>query len=189
MKVFLKTVLAIGIVASSSLALAEGKFAYRQPLQGVNASPTFAMTKSEKQFYEENKANIEMCSVQKDEIRNWELDQIRHYNGDFQDIIAGYAYDNGIFKIFVGSDISRVIDSIDHSATGVMTEERLSGKVISNYLEVGAKYRARFHIDGGVKEQGSTYQAYALYLEKEKVISEKTENYDWCVANGYETAN
>lgn len=29
MKVFLKTILAIGLVASSSLALAEGKFAYR----------------------------------------------------------------------------------------------------------------------------------------------------------------
>ncbi|WP_083026541.1 hypothetical protein [Vreelandella lionensis] len=59
MKRILKTVLAIGLVASSSLAVAEGKFAYRQQLKGVDASPTFGMTEQEKQ---EHLSNVEMCS-------------------------------------------------------------------------------------------------------------------------------
>ena len=53
----------IGLMASSSLALAEGKFAYRQPLQGIDVSPTFGMTKTEKQEYLNN---IDMCSKQHD---------------------------------------------------------------------------------------------------------------------------
>lgn len=46
MKTILKTVLAIGLVASSSMALAEGKFAYRQSLQGVDGQEYYGMSQS-----------------------------------------------------------------------------------------------------------------------------------------------
>lgn len=47
MKKVLKTVLALGLVASSSFALAEGKFVFRQPLQGVDGQQYYGMSQSQ----------------------------------------------------------------------------------------------------------------------------------------------
>jgi hypothetical protein len=163
----LKMAVVIGLVASSSLALAGGKFVFREPLGGVDASPTFGMTTTEKQAYQENLANIEMCAK---EVKSTE----RFYNIE------------GDGKFYFSSLSTRTCDGL---------RQKSSDTVINDVLYTslsGTNYSRGEHVES-IGEQTITcgnLTSVRYTTHYYEVIEEvKTQNYDWCVNNGYKTAN
>lgn len=262
MKVFLKTVLAIGLVASSSLALAEGKFTYRQLLQGVDASPTFGMTTTEKQAHQEKLANIAMCAkeekntvnevivveepviveknitetiVEEEVIYTLASDEWYHLaEGNLpSDLISLYSSQGRPsasyhYRVSVGGD-SKFVEFVFNGEvikTGYTTHMGSSsgwytdashitvapppGFSIGSYQSYGGVFLSsdapsqngriyNFYIindspydfTGNVEKQvESTIEVEEMIeVEKEIQVEKITENYDWCLSNGYETAN
>lgn len=184
MKAFLKTVLAIGLVASSSLALAEGKYAFRQPLQGVDANPTFGMSTQEIERIEAEKLaqieqeNINMCSKER-------LDEVE------ENIITNYPKEERYIT-------SSARSYITHATNTGYTQYFWDGPLIKS--EYGMTSAPNGYEIGDYKESTSccdrinNIRRYSIiklaYTDTETVIrEEKSENYDWCVNNGYKTAN
>ena len=165
----LKMAVVIGLVASSSLAVAEGKFAYKQPLRGVNASPTFGMTETEKQEYTEN---VEMCEEQ---YNGWENGYSRYSNSTY--VNAQNQHYHTSYNLYInGNRVLRFSDPRTAPHGQKVTD--LHREVLSERTDL---YRV-----GDLKMSGSNGFQYWYY---EITYLKKTENYDWCVDNGYQTAN
>lgn len=179
MKTILKTVLAIGLVASSSFALAEGKFSYRQLLQGVDANPTFGMTQSEKDEYQTQK----MCLKEFGEIQEERT------------------------KTSYKTETVTVNEPSRYNSTHYWTKNYSTAKSNARYGSYscgGAGYTASSCTSGGVTIRKGAYQGsyrYSVSISYQDRVSvpyeetymetvrEKSDKYDWCVNNGYETAN
>lgn len=217
MKVFLKTVLAIGLVASSSLALAERKYAFRQPLQGVDANPTFGMTTTEKQAYQENLANIEMCASESVQIIQEERVEIVEFEGPVKERkLVGPVYDERYMKAYRSDGMINTYGSNTYSqfydfstyghevnTNGAQQIKINSGHILgrrSPFVD-GSRYVIKAVIGTDMIPENETATSHPVELwedykeieQKENIylvdVEHKTENYDWCVNNGYQTAN
>lgn len=173
----LKTISLIGIMTASSLALAEGRYVIRFPIQGVTASPTFGMTESEKQEYIQNKNNAEMC---KDET---------------QEVVTEYSVESDD-KTYVMIRTNARRTNIKYQVVW-LNDQRIHYSGSSIIRPFFDEYKGDFmgrelHTENVLSPDSTggnyTYDNIYEYFYAYKGES-KSENYDWCVDNGYETAN
>lgn len=163
----MKKIIAIGLMALSFNVMAEGKYATKFPLSGVKAVETFGMTLNEKQKWEENKEMFNMCSEE---------------------------------KIKSGTDYNKNTDN--KSYVSIMSFKY--GSTQNWYLDnEKLYYRKRHHLQdditgtlsgltrGTLKETSSRTRSGIVYTTRfyEITYNVKTENYNWCVENGYPVFN
>lgn len=196
----LKMAVIIGLVSSSSLAVAEGRFAYKQPLQGVDASPTFGMTVSERQSMcltqEITTKQVEKTrTAYKTELR--QIDGVEMYDVSLRE--DGRAVDGGDYYFFrrggPGHDTIRYKDECN-------LDFYHQGEEILEWC--GKKFKfgeVRHNFTNHISTSGGIAYLHPIYLISEQEVEVpyeetytadvdiKSENYDWCVANGYQTAN
>jgi len=187
MKTILKTVLAIGLVASSSLAVAEGKFAYRQPLQGVSAIDNYGLTESEIE-----QKNIDMCLNESGngvEFRDWDFDA---NNGFFiystSNVMlswSGVIHRQKVLPSFSGWDQrATYINENWEEGTAWYYKDGYSYGATNCSSISSSIYDVPLNINPNsceqvIRWQGDSYRPQAM----------PTENYEWCVTNGYQTAD
>jgi hypothetical protein len=197
----LKAFMGVALISSSSMALAEGKFAYRQPMQGVDASPTFGMTSVEKQEYN-------MCLNEK-----IFLEEEIYYEEDEVDIVIPdntfvLDIENGFYMLRTGYG-----DAVEYYWDGERVDSLGGAGGIHRYVDspdeiknspyydkfITSGYRVFVIRGSGSYEHQYSYVTYdgdyntgekeIKEVEKTRMVEQKTENYDWCVLNGYPTAN
>lgn len=146
---------------------------------------------------EKNQINTykEMCSQEGYvENKEWSFDQIRYVKTSsyVKDTIAAFVWKEAdTIIIYAGTDIGGQGDrpaTINSFVYGTTTNDILDGDA-GMYLEPNIEYRVRAYTNNGPSGENSNTWHYPLYIEKAKTTLEKSENYDWCVSNGYETAN
>lgn len=195
----LKIVLAIGLVTSSSLALAEGKAVFRQPLGGVYGQPYYGMSQGEIDdaiAEQERQAQIEadkaMClneSTWTEEVTKYKTitttETVFKTVGPVRSGFSNISYDSsGQYNTTVKI---KWAGTIEHTfVTYVGNLPLYSGYSVQNG---GATYRASscdatgcaVTRTGPVDEQKTHQEPYI------ETVTMKSENYDYCVSNGYET--
>lgn len=221
MKKILKTVLATGLVASSSFALAEGKFVFRQPLQGVDGQEYYGMSQSqindaiaEQERLAQIEADKAMCLNETyTETLKWEVDQ-KIYDKrtlDENSIWGGITINDNIPLVRVGELLSQGGPFSSYppedrfpNSPGIRSpmmyidvpESGLNGDP-ENYLDPNTRYRANIYPEGGIRatanvelQDGTTVSARLYEVNIEKLIAkiDATENYQWCIDQGYPTA-
>lgn len=197
MKRILKTVLATGLVASSSFALAEGNFTYRQQITGVNTTnPTFGMNESEKIEYQ----NEIMCSTEETWTETVEKTvAVVDYYETVSEKIAGPVYNrssNRAYKcnpsaVWTPGKYNWVYNlggvSYNGSSTSGTTRQHNSTTIVK---AVGSDRDSStsctfLAVEVWKKRQKPVYKN----VTTEQVVVNKTDNYDYCTSNGYQTAN
>lgn len=168
----LKMAVMIGLMASSSLAVAEGKFVYKQPLQGVDASPTFGMTSAEKQAWQEEQETIAMCAE------------------EYKESTTSYSREAGNQSYVRLMSVSlttynRYEDEYYLNGTRVYFYGRYSGGGSTPRIS-GSKTGYSIGEQKDYEVTGSLNYRHRYY---EIIHNIKTEKYDWCVSNGYQTAS
>jgi hypothetical protein len=178
----------IGLVASSSFALAEGKFAYRQPLQGVNANPTFGMSQS--QIDEANKIEADKAMCLNEET--YETEVVTYHKGSTS---TWFTMDTNPDGTLTSSGVFNGISVLNGQKQwwymGRAISRTTSNSV--NYGDSTFKQGAK----GGEYYGGGCECWVPVYKIIEETPAtttistktEKTENYDYCVDKGYPTAN
>jgi len=195
----LKIAVVIGLVASSSLAVAEGKFVYKQPLQGVDASPTFGMNQSEidkYKCYQEERSivqEVEYVTKYKREKQygNWSGPYSSYWsNGDYISYSVGLTTSRDYYAVSWRGSRAGQFSSSTTPYSGMLWDSRSSVDTYYQYKfgtcgKGGNAYTTCTDLSRRlVNTESVPYQEETLV---DKII--KTENYDWCVTNGYETAN
>jgi len=162
-------------------------------LQGVDANPIFGMTETEKQEY---LANVEMCLKEEIlEITTWSGGKnIFHWpSGEtrMNNLIYGQIEENGTSDIVIGSSdhFLRKYGQSTSSYITYITPDKSLGSPAGEYFDLNSRFRVKVVNDKNQAEMIRGILRYPLYAEKETILNEKTENYDWCVNNGYQTAN
>ena len=179
--VFLKTIIGMIFLTASSITLAqEDKNTYRHPLNGVSAYPNFGMSQGEIAdaiAEEERLAQIEadktMClneSKEEEFFYNREgtnkfyyINEM-HYTSCSNYVFTGRGY---IENRYYEGNIDDVMENLGYKRGTQSMEVTYTGRV-----ECGASDRNEY------------ITAYYQIIKENK-----TENYDWCVNKGYETAN
>lgn len=168
----LKRVLAIALLASSSLAFAEGKFAYQLPINGVKASPTFGMTENEKQDWKEEQENIAMCLNENSQSGSYYNREANNENFFLEEVYRGKS------GYMVTTEYREQVVMHDGNVIGSH-----SGNTPSNAL------RNEYRGDSVITENSNSGYPRTEYNYYKINIEDETENYDWCVTNGYDTEN
>ena len=175
----------LATMTASTGAMAE-KYYYKQRLDGVKAE-----VNQEESDNQEELDNQAMCLNQAVNMKTeWENFGILYNKSSsyVKDSVYGVIFkpeiSSGSPIIYAGGDVSERLVSEDESITAIMTEKLLKGEA-RNYFQVGETYRMRIYKEGGKRGESSNANLYALYTEKKNEIEEKTENYDWCIENGY----
>ena len=179
-----KTVLYLSMLATmtaSTGAMAE-KYYYKQRLDGVKA-----------EVNQEELDNQAMCLEQTINVQTkWVEHGIFHNNARYsKDAVYGIIFKPEVVsapsRVHAGLDVFTNVPTDTSFITATMTEQVLEGES-RNFFEVGESYRIRIYKEGGVMKEHSNAYQYAIYTQKEVEVEEKTENYDWCIENGYEVA-
>jgi hypothetical protein len=200
MKAFLKTVLAIGLVASSSLALAEGKYAFRQPLQGVDGQQYYGMSQSqvddaiaEQERLAQIEADKAMClneSTWTEEVTKYETvtttESVYGTKGPYRNSWNNISYDssgeyNTIVYVKWGGtgqhNFATYVGNLPFP-NGYTIQDGSTTYTASSCDATGcAVTKTGYHLEETTHQEPYT-----------EIVTVKTDNYDYCVNKGYETA-
>jgi hypothetical protein len=168
----LKSSLLIGLIASSMSVIAQEKYIAKFLLNGVNANPTFGMTTTDKQAYQENIENIEMCLK------------------EFSDSGSFYNRNEGEESFFL-QVVYRGKSGYQVTTEYKSQTVKHNGVEIGNY--VGSTYGTElmYQYKGDIITTETTNSGYPTteYRYYEINIDSQSENYEWCVNNNYDTKN
>ena len=166
----LKMAVVIGLVASSSLAVAEGRFAYRTPMSGVAQQSNSFVKELE---------NIAMCkgeSKESQKIYNRSSpnetyihrnENTRKYPGTTDPDVWTLYIDGK--QIARGNSSSNITPKLSELGYGSLNTSRDLEETRNTSASLGRLQHTHY------------------YFSLRKIIP--TENYQWCVDNSYETAN
>jgi hypothetical protein len=179
-RTILVSLIGIGIFSFTSFAVAQDKHAARFPVRGVQSSPTFGMTESEKQVWQEEKETIAMCLkeyVVSGEYYNNESGNETYYMEAASKYTSGYM----ILTSYVAQEAYHNGNNIE---TGVLYKSSSTGRYSPN-TTMRNKYMGE-KMETVLSNSGTPRTEYYYYSI---ILEEKTQNYDWCVNNGYSTKN
>jgi hypothetical protein len=203
MKTILKTVLAIGLLASSSFSLAEGRFVFREPLRGVDGQEYYGMSQSQVDdaiAEQERLAQIEADKAMCLNESTWmeEVEKTRQvYVGSelVKRKVAGPVYSRSSNRAYrCGSwDTGRYQWLVNLSGSP-FNGSRYTGRTLTlssftYYKAVGVDQEPEescqfYAVEKWNNISQSIYETETYYEE----VTKKTENYDYCISKGYETA-
>ena len=168
----------LATMTASTGAMAE-KYYYKQRLDGVKA-----------EVNQEDLDNRAMCLNESIQITNdWtNLRYIYHNESMYvKDVVYGINFSDNSWRIYAGEDGSKSVNDPSEYHQVTMTSDILKGEA-KRFFEVGTRYRLKIATEQGLVERLNGSNRYKIQSEEMGEVEKKTENYDWCIENGYEVA-
>lgn len=176
----LKALLFMGVFSLSLSVTAQDKYATKFPLNGVEAVETFGMTQAEKQEYEEKRDIIEMCANETES----EVSEIESSGPDtYKTGVSLKSYDRYNYRFTINGEELR-------KWTLVYRDQQLMENGYREFyrdiLEANVEHITYNGSPIKVGPYRPDIQGDSNYYAFEIIYFKKTENYQWCVDNGYE---